>query len=90
MSMHQVLIGGRWQESINNGSFQAEDPQSATPIADEYPVSSWQECEAALDAAVSAWETMRGLPVERGAIGGNMRNGVPRNGIAGRTATGVG
>ena len=65
MSMHQVLIGGRWQESINNGSFQAEDPQSATPIADEYPVSSWQECEAALDAAVSAWETMRGLPVEQ-------------------------
>ncbi|MDG2015415.1 MAG: aldehyde dehydrogenase family protein, partial [Pirellulaceae bacterium] len=65
MSMHKVLIGGQWRESENTGSFQAEDPQSATLIAEAYPVSSWQECETVLDAAVTAWETMRGLPAEQ-------------------------
>jgi NADP-dependent aldehyde dehydrogenase len=62
---HQVLIGGRWQASDSTGTFQADDPKTAAPIAEDYPVSSWNECEQALDAAVAAYTQLRKTPREK-------------------------
>ncbi len=62
---HHVLIDGRWQESDSTGTFQADDPRAAQPIPENYPVSSWAECEAALDAATAAFQKLQKLPRER-------------------------
>lgn len=65
MPIHKVLIGGTWRDSDATGTFQADDPQAAAAIAEDYPVSSWSECEAALDAAVVAGERMRSLSADQ-------------------------
>ena len=62
MATHQVLIAGQWQDSDAIDVFQAEDPRAATKIGENYPVSSWAECEKALDAAVVAFSKLRRLP----------------------------
>ena len=65
MAPHPILIAGRWRASDSTSTFQADDPKAATPIADEYPVSSWADCEAALDAATAAFEQLRALSRDR-------------------------
>lgn len=65
MSVHQVLINGQWRDADATGTFQAFNPASAEAIADEYPVSSWADCDAALDAAQSAFEELRKMPSEK-------------------------
>ena len=61
-SMQPVLINGNWVDSESVGTFHAANPHSATSIAIDYPVSSWSDCEAALDAAARAHREMRNLP----------------------------
>lgn len=65
MATNQVLINGKWRDSDSTGTFQANDPRAAAPIAEDYPVSSWAECSEALDASVAAFEVLRGMPVEK-------------------------
>jgi NADP-dependent aldehyde dehydrogenase len=60
-----VLIAGRWQPSRCTGTFRAENPAKREPLADEYPVSSWQDCDEALAAAAQAAEQMRSLTGEQ-------------------------
>ena len=62
MAVHKVLINGQWRDSDSTGTFQADDPKAAAPIAEDYPISSWAECEAALDAATVAFQQLRGTP----------------------------
>jgi len=64
MATHQVLIDGQWRESDSTGTFQANNPRTKEPIAEDYPVSSWAEVETALDAAVTAFAKIRELPRE--------------------------
>ena len=61
---HQVLIAGKWQASDSTGTFQADDPAAAAPIEDKYPISSWAECETALNAATEAFQKLRSMPRE--------------------------
>ncbi len=61
---HQVLIAGKWQDSNATGTFQADDPKAASPIPEDYPISSWAECESALDSATTAFESLRAMPRE--------------------------
>lgn len=68
MTVQKVLIAGKWQDSDHTGTFQAEDPRSATKIPDVYPVSSWLECEAALNAAARAIEQLQKIPRETIAL----------------------
>lgn len=65
MVTHKVLISGQWRDSDSTGAFQADDPKAASFIEGEYPVSSWAECEAALDAAVNAFEQMKSLSADQ-------------------------
>ncbi len=65
---HPVLIAGEWRPASANKTFQADNPTTREAIADEYPVSSWADCDAALDAAVGAAREMRKLSGEQIAV----------------------
>ncbi|MGE0758537.1 MAG: aldehyde dehydrogenase (NADP(+)) [Pirellulaceae bacterium] len=64
MTRHKVLIAGEWRDSSGTQTFRAEDPVSMLPLADEYPVSDWADCEAALQAADDAARQLRQVPVD--------------------------
>jgi NADP-dependent aldehyde dehydrogenase len=64
MMTRPVLIAGHWRDAHGKKTFQAENPEKGKPLADIYPVSSWQDCDDALDAAASAAEIMREMPGE--------------------------
>lgn len=63
--MQPVLLGGQWREAQAASTFQAENPKSREPLPDVYPVSTWADCAAALDAAATAFDAMRELSPER-------------------------
>ena len=63
--MQHVLIDGRWRESESDASFQSFDPARGVSLADVYPVSRWEDLDAALDAAHTAFEQLRALPRDR-------------------------
>ena len=65
MTVHKVLIAGQWRDSQSNETFQAENPATAEALPDAYPISQWQDCDDALNAAVAAARVMRQLPAER-------------------------
>jgi len=65
MALQNVLIDGNWREARATGSFQSINPATGTALADEYPISSWGDCEAALDAAAEAAVLLGQVPTER-------------------------
>ncbi len=54
MSTHPVLIAGQWQPSKAHGTFRAVNPATGQPLADDFPVSAWADCDVALNAAVAS------------------------------------
>ena len=64
MATHPILIAGQWRPADSTETFQADDPSAAAAIPEDFPISSWADCEAALDAAVSAFAKLRQLPRE--------------------------
>ncbi len=64
MSAQPILINGQWCQTDATSTFRAENPATCKPLSDEYPVSSWKDCDAALDAATAAFEEMRGMPAD--------------------------
>ncbi len=65
MSQQPILIDGQWREANATSTFAAENPQSCAPLEATYPVSSWQDCDQALDAAFHAAAELRELPGHR-------------------------
>jgi len=61
---NRVLIDGQWTESATQVSFRATNPQTGAPLDATYPVSSWSDCQQALDAATRAFQVLQRLPVE--------------------------
>src|SRR5688572_14653110 len=62
MSVQRVLIAGQWRDAAATGTFQAENPATKSPLPEQYPISTWSDCDAALDAAVRAAAELRELP----------------------------
>lgn len=62
-----LLIAGRWRPANSSGTFHSENPATCEPL-EEYPVSTWPDCDEALSAAAQAFEEMRRLPAERIAV----------------------
>ena len=60
--MQKILINGQWVAADATKSFHATNPSTAEPLAEEYPVSSWSDCDKALDAAAAAAGIMAELP----------------------------
>ncbi len=61
----QVLVAGKWRDANSSGVFHAHNPATKQPLPDEYPVSTWTDCDAALDAAVEAAGALRQLPSQQ-------------------------
>ena len=59
-----VLINGEWRDANASSTFQAVNPRTTEKIAGDYPVSTWQDLDAMLDAATDAYRVMRLLPAE--------------------------
>lgn len=65
MSVHPVLINGEWRAAKATKTFRAENPKTGEPMADEYPVSSWEDVDAALAAAEEAFAELLKMPASR-------------------------
>jgi 2,5-dioxopentanoate dehydrogenase len=64
MSVHPVLLSGRWRPANASGTFRAENPATKEPL-DEFPISTWDDCEEALSSAAEAFEQMRWLSSDK-------------------------
>ncbi|HEX3988681.1 MAG TPA: aldehyde dehydrogenase family protein, partial [Verrucomicrobiae bacterium] len=60
-----VLIAGQWRAAQSVGTFQAENPATGETLPDQFPVSSWADCDAALTAAAQAAVELRSTPPEK-------------------------
>ena len=65
MMSQPILIDGEWRQSKDVGSFRAVDPTRKQPMPQEFPVSTLEEVELALQAGYEAVVTLRSTPVER-------------------------
>jgi NADP-dependent aldehyde dehydrogenase len=61
----QVLVGGRWREANASGVFHASNPATGATLDAAFPISTWDDCNAALSSAVTAAEHMLELPAEQ-------------------------
>ncbi|HEX2853896.1 MAG TPA: aldehyde dehydrogenase family protein [Opitutaceae bacterium] len=59
MSLSPVLIAGQWRAAHASGTFRSENPATGAALPDEYPVSTWADCDAALTAAAAAARELR-------------------------------
>lgn len=63
--MQKILINDEWISSQSTGSFTATNPTTGETIDTEFPVSSWEDCDKALDAAARAFDELRSFPTEQ-------------------------
>jgi NADP-dependent aldehyde dehydrogenase len=63
--VHPVLIAGEWRAARSSGTFHGENPATGEALPDVFPISTWADCDAALDAAVEAADALRRTPPER-------------------------
>ena len=63
--LHPVLINGQWIVSTGSESFQPQNPATQKSLPGVFPVSPWQDIDAAIDAAVEACQQMRNWPGSR-------------------------
>ena len=61
---HPILIEGNWRQASVSGTFSAVDPNTSQPLSDQYPISTWSDCEAALDSAARASVQLRSAGAE--------------------------
>ena len=59
---HPVLIAGAWRPSLSSGTFTATNPRTRQKLPDSYPVSGWQDIDAALASADAAAREIRAMP----------------------------
>jgi len=65
MSNQPVLIAGQWRPAQASHSFRAENPVTGATLADEFPVNTWADCDAALTAATAAAAELRNTSPEK-------------------------
>ena len=65
MSQQTVLLAGQWRAAKSSSSFHAENPTNGEKLPGEFPVSTWADCDAALNAAAEAAAILRNTPPEQ-------------------------
>jgi NADP-dependent aldehyde dehydrogenase len=63
--MRSVLVGGEWRPAAARGSFRAVDPATGTSLPDEYPISGFEDIEAALRASARVVDELPALDPDR-------------------------
>jgi len=61
-TVREVLIAGVWRQANHHDTFQATDPNQNQKLAPEFPVSTWDDCDQALQAAAAAARELRRMP----------------------------
>jgi alpha-ketoglutaric semialdehyde dehydrogenase len=64
MAVEQVLVAGGWRDAKAKSTFHVKDPATGETFAGAFPVSEWQDCEDALNAAVGVATELRAVPAE--------------------------
>jgi NADP-dependent aldehyde dehydrogenase len=59
MSKDKILIAGEWRDAAASATFRAENPATGQSLEDQYPTSTWADCDAALSAAIDAALALR-------------------------------
>lgn len=57
-----ILINGAWRPAAATDTFHAYNPANGAALEGSYPVSSWADVDAALDAAAAAFRSLRSTP----------------------------
>ena len=78
MSVHSVLVGGKWISSAGSKTFQAVNPATGEALPGEYPVSPWPEIERAIQAAAAASKEMHGWPGQETGAASFLDTGGPK------------
>jgi len=65
MPTHPILIAGQWRAAKSSGTFHAENPATGEKLPDEFPISTWADCDDALNAAAEAANILRATPPEQ-------------------------
>jgi NADP-dependent aldehyde dehydrogenase len=65
MPTHPILIAGQWRTAKASGTFHAENPATGEKLPDEFPASTWADCDAALNAAADAAKILRTISPEQ-------------------------
>ena len=65
MEVQPVLVAGEWRKAAATSTFAAEDPTTGKMLDAKFPVSGWEDCDAALVAAVGAAKELCSVPAER-------------------------
>ncbi len=63
-AVRDVLVAGQWRGAAHQETFQATDPTTNITLPAEFPVSTWEDCDAALDAASEAFAQLRQMDAE--------------------------
>ena len=63
--MEKVLIEGTWQAASAREGFKAHNPATGEELPREFPVSSWQDCDRALNAGAEAARILRRVSGEQ-------------------------
>lgn len=58
----RVLIAGSWRNATPQSTFHSTDPNHNSELPQAFPVSTWEDCEAALEAADKAAAELRRVP----------------------------
>ncbi|HMH13587.1 MAG TPA: aldehyde dehydrogenase family protein [Edaphobacter sp.] len=65
MEVQPILVAGEWRKATATATFVAENPATGKVLDATFPVSGWEDCDAALTAAAGAAKELRGVPAER-------------------------
>jgi NADP-dependent aldehyde dehydrogenase len=65
VSCEPVLIAGDWRAADTVGTFHALNPATGEQLPGEYPISSWADCDVALDTAARAAVALADVPRDR-------------------------
>lgn len=65
MAVEQVLIAGVWRKAAAKSTFKTVNPATGASLEAEFPVSDWQDCEDALNAAVAVAKELRAVSAEK-------------------------
>jgi 2,5-dioxopentanoate dehydrogenase len=63
--MQPILVNGQWQTAQATGSFVSENPSTQQALPGDYPISSWADIDACLNAATTAAAELAKLPAAR-------------------------
>ena len=45
MTVQPILIDGQWRPARAGATFRAENPATREPLPEEYPISTWDDCD---------------------------------------------